>query len=469
MKKLTALILALVLCIASTAFAADLSKLNLSLNNFTAKYEMSFKLNKPLEIISALEDNGYLDEIADHIDLRSLLESLADTAFSGEVKVDASKDYKKLQMYTSLKGSSSVVLNENFDFGVNGSSAVWMDMNFTDLESPGLRMISTSPFIRKYAVLDTEDLLSEADFSKMSALFSEEMIAAVNKTAVNMIEKYADISYANGRYKVKFDDTGFKGYLKELISYAMTLTGASDGEAVEISSAVSYLDGIQIIGKDGVTMDYILSGTKLSLAESKIHIALNVYDICKAIGEEPPEFLTEKNSNIDLTVSAKEKYSDIGSTKVSFPVLTEENTYQPYSYEDDYTYEEYEYELPYGIWGTAETVVCENGKYYLPLRSLLSENFEEGKYSLSYNDGVVLLTGELLPQLELIPSQNKIYVNSVLSEEGDVIARNGVTYLDAEAFRAILGYNLSYLDYSLIDGMYTYGLYQYDNQLMFPM
>ncbi len=461
MKKFIALLIVVMLLIPQTVLGADLSSLNLNMNNATVKYEMSFKFNKPLEILSVLENNGYLGEIADYIDLKSLIEGLAASSVKGEVKLDASEDFRKLKMYCSANENASVIFNENLNFNAGSNTAVWMDMDFSDLTAPKFKMITKSPFIRKYVVMDTSDYgLSGMGLSQLAPMFSKETLGAINKAALNILEKHAKISYANGRYTIKLDDAGFKGYIKDLISYSLTFAGLSADDLTETIQALNYLDKINILGKDGLSMVYILSGTKPSLAETKLHISFNIYDIMKAFEAEIPEFITQKNSFIDLTLYAKEKYSDIGSTKINFPVLTEENTYQPYSYEGYYP-EEYEYELPYALWDTSESVIIENDKYYLPLRSLFAENFEESRYSLSYNDGVVLLMGELLPQIELIPSGNEIYVNSTLWNEGNVIIRNNVTYIDAEALSSILGYNLSYLDYSLIDKTYSYGLYRY--------
>ncbi len=463
MKKFIALLIVAMLLIPQTVLGADLSSLNYTMNNATAKYEMSFKFNKPLEIISSLEDYGYLGEISDFIDLKALLENLSTASIKGEVKLDASEDFKKIKMYSQASENTSLTFNENLNIYAESSAAVWMDMDFSDLSNPKLKMITKSPFIRKYVVLDTADYdTSFMDLSQISALFSKETLEAINKTALNILEKHAKILYANGKYTIKLDDAGFKGYVKDLISYAIPFTGLSADESAELMQAVSYLDKISILGKDGLSMIYVLSGRKISLAETKLHISLNIYDILNTAQTEIPEFLTKENSYIDFTLSAKEKYSDIGSTKVTLPVLTDENTYQPYSYEGYYP-EEYEYELPYSLWGTTESIIIENDKYYLPLRSLFAENFEEGRYSLSYNDGVVLILGELLPQIEIIPSLNKIYVNSALHSEGSVKIRDNVTYIDAEALSSILGYNLSYLDYSLIDKTYSYGLYRYDS------
>ena len=71
MKKFISLLIVVMLLIPQTVFGADLSSLNLNMNNATARYEMSFSFNKPLEIIAALEDYGYLGAISDYIDLKA--------------------------------------------------------------------------------------------------------------------------------------------------------------------------------------------------------------------------------------------------------------------------------------------------------------------------------------------------------------------------------------------------------------
>ena len=95
MKKIIAFVLLFSCLLTFGAGAKDVNLNFLDVKSASCTSEMTIVIDKPLEILSVLDENGYLDSVNKFIDLRAFIESLADSKIKCDIKVNTSDDNLK--------------------------------------------------------------------------------------------------------------------------------------------------------------------------------------------------------------------------------------------------------------------------------------------------------------------------------------------------------------------------------------
>ncbi len=389
MKRVLCLIIALATMLSNAAFAAvDLSVLAEQRTSAECSFEASFTLNKPLNFIEKLSE---FDEnpITGVLDLDVFIESLFKSAVKGTLKMNASKDLKKMDLAIETESTAPAQFNRNLAVTVNAKAGIWINLDLSDAENPIYGMILRTPTADKYITVDMAKLLksdptSEAQLEKTikacNLLANEFAADGINNAALKLIEECATIGRAGNTITVKFDDEGFKKYISELFEmtkeFSDVFSGLSDlselpevsndmvtSELPEVSedtdmselaeaaedefvpemsedmpaSVIGFgfdadtiaeaLKNIRILGKDGIELRYTISGRTITKADTKAHISVNVGEVVRAFGADEEYASAFDNANVDFTFKSTESYRNVNKgVNVTKPVLNAENS-----------------------------------------------------------------------------------------------------------------------------------------------
>lgn len=464
MKRIFAQVLIICLVLSgTTVFGAGEDKLFNALTNviYSGELEMTVgaKLNAPLEIIDVLieaDEYGYYEDVP--VDFKMLFEGLLNSEYDISCKYNISKDYKKADMYFSLAASNPIDINDSLKIGAWSNWEMWMQYDFIS-ETPVYKMILKTPVSKKYVVFDVSEVLKESPIASSHLMPDEEYTAEINGKMAALYKENSTVKKTSGGYKMTIDDAGFKNIflgtfdiIIEMVEEQLLRMNLSESEITEAKSQFNQVksavegsrDKFSIIGKDGFLYDLKVNTLGfITEGDLSLNIGLNVYDIMSAFGMEEEckkTGITKENSKIDFTVNAFEKYSKHNqNVKIDYPVLTEENSFNPVApsgmaESGDYI-SEYKY---FSVIEEGAPVVL-NGKSYVKLRSVA----EECGFDISFSDGVVLVdTKTSIGKVEYKLNSKEVKTGEGAFELTEpVIERGGATYVTEEA--------LSYLNNSV--------------------
>ena len=310
-------------------------------------------------------------------------------------------------------------------------------------ENPVYRIIYKTPVSKTYIVMDMGEQLAASPSAIAAMMPDTEKIALIQEKVITLYKDNAVVSKKSGGYRIKIGDEGFKnicsglfGITAELMNEQLLKMSMTESEMTEINARLTqFKDGFEaikdklvIFGKDGFTIDMnVNSAGYITGSKTSAHISLNVYDIMTAFGAEDmcsEAGITKENSCIDFTLEETEKYLKINqNVKVEYPVLTEENSYNPMAeseyYGGDYAEPEYEETTyaeevlsPYFWVEYEELPVVKDNVVYIPLYPLLGE-FNVGTEEISISGGEITVQSDN----SYIFSSLKLYENSVLAEK----------------------------------------------------
>ncbi len=447
MKKIISILLVLVMCFSSiSAFAAPTveSLFKNTYSSFDVTNEISFTLDKPLELLDAasmLIDDVFGNKgitFSDIVDLKAMVESIFDSTQKIDIKYNVSNDFKKIDMHLSQVANTPIMINKSLTLTADSKNEMWIKLDFSNAENPEYKIIISSPASDRYMVIDYvkffNDIGEENALASLSALYNEETMKKISEISLDTIKKNADISYKSGYLILKMNDTQAKSWIIDVIYESIKLAQIPDVSFTEeqANQLKLMLSGIQIFGKNGIEMKYKVNNKGVVIdEESKISIDVNLYDILTLAGEFDTEGLTKENSNIAFTINLKSEFSKVNKNeKVKFPTLTDENTINLldysnpeviYDYDDDYV-QPYEYLYIY----TNEPLI-ENGIAYVPLRELFSE-LTYGEAYISWDNGTTTIT-----------SESKFFNNIKLVEGSNVVVKDGMEIILGEPVKVING------------------------------
>ena len=508
MKRIIAFVLLFSCLLTFGAGAKDVNLNFLDVKSASCTSEMTIVIDKPLEILSVLDENGYLDSVNKFIDLRAFIESLADSKIKCDIKVNTSDDNLKGRLAAEFDIFSPAVVNPNLKMDVSAKSGIWMDYDFTG--KPKYDMIISLPVFNKYLHITQDDLGEDTLEEAYKPLIDSGILKDSNKKGLELIKKYADIKVSGNTYTLKLSDTATGLYLKEYFEYMMELmpkyeydfeddfTDDSDYDFTEpeitdeesddyeyeefedfsdlnpFENIEKVLEKITVIGDEGITVTAVTSPSgKIKSAETVVPIDLNVYKVLLAAEADIPEWLTEANSNIAFTVTTKEEYRNVGSTKnIAFPKLTDENSMTPsqmFDYDDYESYDDYSYKrenFDTWIYAEADSVIEDNGAIYIPFRDVIQnacsyEEFDEetGKpyYTITYNDGWVSFNSDLsdFGTLEFKVGRNDHYYRNGTYLLGAPKLINGRVWVDIKLFEEVFGWEAVNVKWDYVSHLFS--------------
>ena len=462
MKKIVSLLISMLILttsvFAEATFPAELMSYP---ENFTAtsKVTLSIDDNKDIRgLIEELAENEEMEYIFG-LGFGNLLTALIDYNGTIEVKSDVSPDLKKIKLSMEISNVLNSKVSQNLNYTVNAKGGYWLDVDLTNTEAPKADYIFLLPTSDKYCYINAGKFIPTESLPLLSTYLSPELTEKVTAKYYQMLADNSKIEKIGSKYKLTMNNENMLALIKEVVNF----NPLDDGiEADEIEFPEDY-DKLQILGKDGITATYTIKNGKITIEEVSADISLNVANIVTTFGGE---WEYESEGIINIKIAEKTEYTKIDTTTVTYPVLTDKNSICLNSMleeaEEEADYYEYEMEYPYNYVSIeTDTLPYENGNYYIPLRAVLEDAYED-TISIGYEKGVITLTSEHFDRfktLSLNTKENKVYQDGVHIAAGDIKNVNGTTYVDTFLFTEVFGWDLTHISHFMLDDIYSVSFY----------
>ncbi len=461
--------LATVMLFTPVCAGAQVDVLFESPTNYAEETSYKITLDNSEEFYQLLKDFEIPEEYEYFADIPKFLETLFSTDGKICVQADISDDKKKAQIAVTSDNYNSVDFNRNLKFDVSAKLGMWITYDFTDAENPVFEMIYSIPRMEKYVHIDVFDMLTDGQKEKVVSLMDESIALGNNEKTnaftLKLFENYADVKASLTGATIKIDNKGLVGIIKEMLEYTTTNALASlteeDRKLMKENIEAFDFENLQILGKDGIVINYSFKNGNISAISTLADISLDVDGLFTFITGVIPDFETEKK--IDFTVNAETVLSKIGSTKVEIPTLTEKNSISlsdMIKEEMEYEQSEYQPSYPYyHVWvPQAENLPVIDGELYVPLRKTL-ENAYDNSVKISFENGVITASCEYFPDFKTIQLTNesdKVYFDDVEKTTSKVFILDGITYVSNELFNEHFGWNFYQAVYDMLEDAYSY-------------
>ena len=390
MKKILAGLAAGAMIFQTSAFADTLTEaveiLSSQYTSASINFDTKFTLNKPMDFLGAMqkaeEEGPYYYEHP--VDYQMLFEGLFDSEYQMEMKVDASPDYKKMDIEIQGDISLPAKINENWTMTNDAKFGIWYAMDFTDAQNFKYEMTIKHPFSRKYMHMDLAKQIGSPEIFTQNPILSEEIMNELREKSKEIMEdslrESADIEKEGSKYIISFDNNGFIGFLEKYLTGVFEITNEiiektdaglaeetivpeADSDYIvaglgEFNEYLEKLKSVNILGEKGFVIEIDTALGVISDMNVLCDIDLNIYDLLALFEADIPEYITKDNSSIAFTAEFGYKYSDIDNTEVTFPELTEDNC--NYLFEEaeeeyyEYNYESYYYTHAESFYHSAE-------------------------------------------------------------------------------------------------------------------
>ncbi len=478
MKKILALVLAsLMLVLNISAGAAGVpDALKNPMLNYTGTSSVSMSFDNAEQFAAALEEMTGFDasEGLAVVDIAALLKSLYSFSGSAIVKADISEDYNKIALSMEADFDYNVDVNQHLGVSADIKAGVWLNMDLSDVTDPKCFVVLSSPVSTKYTYADLFSTLDDQSklmvVAVMKMFLNKNFIDSVNAEMVKFYEENAEITYNGKNCTMRLDNEDYLGLMDvmtDLMAKTMRSLIPTGGEYnPEEHEIVRYADsGIKMLGDGGYVIEYNEDGTVKEYCD----IEMDLGDLFKYISGEEMPF---ENVVLKLSVEGNGKLFDVGTTEVTLPELTEENSLDlieyfkaEQHYEEDNYEENYIEEYPFFYASAyADYVPVIDGEYYVPFRALLEDAYG-GNVDISYENGVVSVTSEYFTDLEKLTftvGSSKANVDGHDFEVGQIVLENGVTYVSPDFFEVIFDWSFDWASYDILNVEYNFGFYTYD-------
>lgn len=473
MKKIISVLLVVMLCLGSlVAHAADVpSFMEKMYNNYTADYKLSMKIHNADKIAGFLEELN-VEHLDKFIDVKALIESLFDVSSVMNVQAEISEDFRKMSVAITMETDQKIVLNKNYESSYIAKMGIWVKINIDKKE---FIVVYSTPLNEKYAVIDfAKDAPAEVKdelFGLYDKIFSREIMEKHNKKIVQIATAHADIAVKGKKASLHYDNDAFTALIDDTLKYMKEfyadITPESESEPIVFPEFPS-LKGIKLLGNEGITCEFQLLGDNIKSFSEKWDISIGLADIFAKINGTPWNY--EFDGNINISLESSGNINKIGTTKVSLPQLTEENSFDLIDFfENLYTTDYYieEEVMPYissYVWGETETDTFDGERYYMPIRSCI-----EGAYSnysvITYDNGTVTITtntgieGRDINASFKVGEETAVVNGAVYDGLGAFRKIDGSVYASIDFYKKCLGWNLEYFQKDLLSGRLYYEFY----------
>ncbi len=474
MKRLLSLVMVMIFMFSASAACAQVPEiLTKPMYNYTEEMSVSFSFESCDEIIALLEEMEMPEEISWYVDLKALLNSLF--AYNGNVyaSVDMSEDYKKIKMSLESDSRQYIEINKNFNADINTKMGMWIEMDFTSLENPVLKVIYSAPMLNKYMIIDVfamTDFETKAQIIEMmSNILSKENIDAMNTYSIGLITKYAKTENLSNSSIITYNNEGLVSMLDEMYGYMNEQMKDympqpeidMPEEMIQPQYELPSFEGVTLLGDKGIVCKYNYAGGKINSYEMSADISLNIKELYTALSQQ--EWIYENEGQVNFSVKCVAKIKNTGKTKVSFPELNEENSVDLAEkiQEQQQMYPNYTemMQYPYAwVDCQADELPVVGGDIYVPLRTTLENAYFE-TVNISYENGIITATSEYFPEFKTISvviGGNALYTDLQEYNIGEVIKKDGITYVNYHMFEDVFGWALSGASYDMLEGNYWY-------------
>lgn len=476
MKKILSFIIVMVMLVSSIGVSAQTDFLNEIYTNYTSDYNVKISFESTDEIVALVNELDFLDEIETFVNLKSLLNTILSLNTKMNVQLETSDDFKIMKASLTADTKQLIDVNKNLSADINSHTGMWINMDISDTKNPVMQVVYSYPFLNKYLVIDAFEMLNEEEKLQLASMLgfvmNREYMVAVNAYSAQLLKKYADIKISLGKYIISLDNEGLTKMLDEAMPYIMrqsanlmmdtTLSGDAAEEMMAMFDGISF-EGIKLLGDKGISCTYTLKSGKISKAELKTDISVDISKIYTSLTGMEWEFVS--NGNIDFDVQIDATMSKIGTTKVNMPYLTEENSFSMMDMMPEYEMieeEPYEEELPYwyvGDWIDYLPVI--EGEVFVPLRSVLEGGYSD-KVNISFENGVITAVCDYFPgfkKMTLAAGSSKVYTDNGEYTTKNVIIENGTTYVSSKLFTELFKWQLAEAQHSYVTGVNYYEFY----------
>lgn len=478
MKKTVIFMIIAALVISTTSAFAQTDFLSESYNNYSANYSISMSFESGEQIKALLDELGALEEIEKYADINMLLTSLLSTDSTKTIQADISEDYKKISLGVTTESENLISLNPNLSADIKQKYGSWLKLDISDEENPYFRIITSSPILNKYSYVDFFDVLPKENhkviIETLNTVLNKDFIEKINNSCADIIKEYADIKVLPGKCTVKIDNVALLSIISKYGSIVTDILSEFDDiftaeEIMSISSVFEKIanSSVTILGEEGIVITYGFSGDKVTNTDLDVDISFDVSELYTELTGEIWEY--ESTCNLDLKYHQTAEFFNIGTTKVSFPDLTEENSFYDEGSFGFLTYSaqtpaEEEFMTPYPAWyvsGECEYLPIIDDEIFVPLRMTL-ENAYSDQITITYDKGTVTATSEYFPgfkTLSLKSGSDKIYIDGKEHKTKKVIIKNDTMYVSSNLFVEHFGWEFSEAQYDLISKIYYFGFW----------
>lgn len=473
MKRTISIILMMVFAFSLVTANAEVPKfLTESYNNYTGQYSVSLSFESGDDIIALFEELEMPKEVDNFVDLKALLKSLLSYDTQMLLQADISDDFKKIELGLTSKTLYKLDINSNLNIDADMKMGMWMKMDINE-ENPVFEVIYSHPMLNKYLVIDVFEMIDdetekEETFRALEDIFNEEYITSIQETSVSLMEKYADIKMSGNVCTVKIDNDGFTKMMDEMMLVISEMMNESSENADsayvdETFGEIPSFAGLKILGDGGLVYKYSLFSGKISKIETSMDLDIDISNLVTRLTGEEWEY--EARGRLTFGVKSDVKVSDIGKTKVDFPVITDENSFgimemMPEPYEPEGEVKEKQYPNFYAE-GYVDYLPVIDGDIYVPVRATFTSAYED-QVEIQYNNGIITLHSSYFPgftQLKMVVGSGKVYADSKEYKTGKVVERNGVSYVSYKLIEDVFGWQLSSAYYDMINKTYDYYFY----------
>lgn len=473
MKRTVSIILMMVFTISFvTANAAVPKFLTEDYNNYTGVYHVSLAFESSDDIIALLEELDMPKEVENFVDLKMLLKSLLSYDTQMLLQADISDDFKRIEIGLTSEMLYNLDINSNLNINADMKMGMWVKLNIDD-ENPVFEIIYSHPMLNKYMVMDVFGMIEdkaekEEAIEALTGIFNKEYIESIKKTTISLMEKYADIKVSGSVCTIKLGNDELVGMLDELMLVISEMIEEASGSAnpaygdeaiVEMPSFA----GLKLLGDGGLVYKYSLLSGKISKIEASMDLDIDISNLVTALTGEEWEY--EARGRLTFEIKSDVKVTDIGRTKVKYPVITNENSFNimemmPEPYEPEYDMQEERYPNFYAE-GYVDYLPVIDGELYVPVRQTFTSAYED-QVEIGYSNGVIKLNSSYFPgftQLKMVVGSDMIYLDSEEYKTDKVIERQGVSYVSHSLLEEVFGWELSSAYYDMINKTYDYYFY----------
>lgn len=462
MKRITAILISTLLLMTTGVLANGNipEALTKYPENFTAAYRISVSIDDNSDIRSLIEEVADTDFNMGSVvasDFLNFLSAMFEYDSTVHVQADVSPDYKKIKLSMTNSNVFSSVVSSNLNYTVQSKAGLWADIDLTDETEPKIDITFLSPSSDKYRFANVGEYIKEEDLASFYETFNVEEFQKVKDEVSQLLFSNSKVEKTKDGYKLTMDNENFSVFVGEVVSCCTDEEAGLEGEMQ------STLKNIKFLGEDGITANYSLKNGKISRAEVKTDISFNLSAISEAMGEEWPY---KTSGIIDIKLNETVDFTKIGTTKVQFPTLNDENSISLNKIveEEMSPDDSYEYTLVYPhsyISAESDVLPVVDGKYYVPFRRILEDGYYD-TVSIAFDKGVITASSEYFPgfqTLEMTIGNDKVYLDGTEYVIGTVMLVDGVTYVSADLFTELFGWELIDITHSILDDFYYIGLY----------
>lgn len=450
MKKITIAVLCLTMLFFVNCKALDFTKK--TTKNYTSTGEFSLHV-KNVDELYELIYNIESDQYVGFWNYNTFFKSMLTSDGTVNIKSDVSDDYKNIKLYMDAGYKYDVKANSLVSARIDVNAALWLDVNMSDVQNPKFDIIVASPFSDEYYYIDLLKILDKDDTKKLALLLAatnsidKEALENMNSFSAEYLEKYAVPSEENGIYTIKLNNDELFEYIDAVLNYSYNMFASkmSFGRDKEVKNAFSLKDlELKILGEDGITVVYGTKDGKPEYSSFLCDVNFELREIFELFGKKYP---LDKNFCVDAEFSIKSDYTEIGSTKVEIPEITEDNSisiadriYPPMPVIPRY-YVNIEYDDVLNV-----------EEYYVPFDELMEKAFEDN-VEFTVSDGIVRAESEYFKgfkTLKFVVGEETANIDGVEKEMGKSWIFGEKVFVGKEFVENILGWQISEYKHNLI-------------------